>query len=91
MPQIVIVIFILFLFIAPKLFKKLLFIHIVTAIMAYFALSLLGGINGATKGGVNEGLYEKESIYLLYYVFSLVGTMLLGIVAGIIVKIFADE
>lgn len=91
MPHIVIVIFILFLFIAPKFFKKLLFIHVITAVMAFFALLLLGGIGGGLKAGPNAGLYEKESIYLLYYVFASVGTMLLGIVAGIIVKIFADE
>lgn len=49
------------------------------------------GIDGALKAGPDAGLYEKESIDLLYYAFASVGTMLLGIVAGIIVKIFADE
>lgn len=91
MPLIFIAVFVLFLFVAPKLFKTLLTIHIVTAIVAFFALLLLGGIGGALKSGPNAGLYEKESIYLLFYAVASVGTMLLGIVAGIIVKIFADE
>ena len=82
MPLIVIVFFILFLFVAPKLFRTLLAIHIVTAIVAFFVLLLLGGIGGALKSGPNAGPYEKESIYLLFYVFASAGTMLLGIIVN---------
>lgn len=59
--------------------------------IASFSLLLLGRIGGTLKSGPNEGLYEEEAIYLLLYIFASVGTILLGIVAGIIVKIFADE
>lgn len=59
--------------------------------IASFSLLLLGRIGGTLKSGLNAGLYEKESIYLLFYALSSFGTMLLGIIAGIIVKIFADE
>ena len=90
MPLIFIAVFVLFLFVAPKLFKILLTIHIVTAVVAFFVLLFLGGIGGALKSGLNAGLYEKESIYLLFYALSSFGTMLLGIIAGIIVKIFFD-
>lgn len=91
MPLIFIAVLALFLFVAPKLFKILLTIHIITAVVAFFVLLFLGGIGGALRGGPNAGLYEEEAIYLLLYIYATVGTMLLGIVAGIIVKIFADE
>lgn len=90
MPLIFIAVFVLFLFIAPKPFKTLLTIHIVSAVLAFIALLFLAIINGGLKTGLNSGMYEEESIYLLFYALSSFGTMLLGIIAGIIVKIFFD-
>ena len=91
MPLVVIALLVVSLIVSPDLFKVLIFFHVVSMLFAALVLFMLVMFNDAFSSGVNAGMYEKESIYLLGYALASVGTMLLGIIAAIITKIFFDK
>lgn len=86
-----IVIFIVFLLVAPKVFRALLALHVATAVVAIIVLVLIVWIDGIFTEGSNAKLYGNGVYYWFIYVNATAGTMLLGIAAGVIMKVFAHD
>lgn len=73
--------------ISPPLMRKLIIIHLGSGIVGTLLTFILLILYDAGKGGSNEGMFEELSIYLLIYLFASTGTMLIGVLAGVLAKV----
>ncbi len=91
MPTAIIVLlftFIIFLYIAPRIFKWLIAINISLGALGFFVLTTLSFVFDARKAGANEGIFEMESIILLAIAFLTPAILFLGIISGIATRLF---
>ena len=85
------IIFLIFFYLAPKPLKILMKINLWVAIIGFVSLTVLSIIFDAGKAGANEGMLEDESFILLFIVFIIPITLALGIIYGLISRLFANR
>jgi len=66
-------------------------INLWVAIIGFVSLTVLSIIFDAGKAGANEGMLEDESFILLLIVFIIPITLTLGIIYGLISRLFANR
>jgi len=88
MPIAILILFILFLYLAPRPFKWLLTANIIISALGHLALTILSATFSARKAGVNAGMFEHESIILLAAIFLTPVILIIGIISGVAARIF---
>ena len=82
-----IIVFLIFLGCAPKLFKWLLLIDVVALVLYYIGLRLCALIIGASKGGARSGALADYAMYGIQIMLAAPAIIGLGILAGLIVAL----
>lgn len=82
-----IIVFLIFLGCAPKLFKWLLLIDVVALALYYIGLRICALIIGASKGGARSGVLADYAMYGIQMMLAAPVIIGLGILAGLIVAL----
>lgn len=82
-----IIVFLIFLGCAPKLFKWLLLIDVVALALYYIGLRICALIIGASKGGARSGALADYAMYGIQIMLAAPAIIGLGILAGLIVAL----
>lgn len=82
-----IIVFLIFLGCAPKLFKWLLLIDVVALVLYYIGLRICALIIGASKGGARSGALADYAMYGIQMMLAAPAIVVLGILSGLIVAL----
>lgn len=82
-----IIVFLIFLGCAPKLFKWLLLIDVVALALYYIGLRICALIIGASKGGSRSGALSDYAMYGIHMLLAAPAIIGLGILAGLLVAL----
>ncbi len=82
-----IIVFLIFLGCAPKLFKWLLLIDVVALVLYYIGLRICALVIGASKGGARSEALADYAMYGIQMMLAAPAIISLGMLAGLIVAL----
>jgi hypothetical protein len=89
MPIFLIIVLVVFIFVAPKFFRWLLLAVLLMSFVGFLMLKALLVFYGAGKGGANTGMFEELSIYFLMFIYTVpAGVVLVGLFAGGVLSLY---